>query len=232
MNLAVRDTREERLDATDHDARQLSYNMKQLTVVNRWLGGNRVLRKLFKQYGLYRAKTVLDVGTGAGDIPRMLTALFEGKGGDVRICALDLQPAVARIAHDWSRRHTNIAVGVASGTALPLRDKSIDVAVSSMTIHHFDDASATKLVAEMNRVSRRAVIVTDLDRSRFGYLGAKLLAKTLWRNDWYARHDGPLSVLRAFRSSELRSIGERAGLREVHMARHIPSRLTMVGIPA
>jgi SAM-dependent methyltransferase len=119
----------------------------------------------------------------------------------------------------------------ANGISLPFPDESVDVVVSSLTLHHFDDEGATRLVREMARVARQAVIVSDLERNRFNYVGARILGSTLWRRDHYIRADGPLSVRRAFTRAELGQIGIAAGLRSPAVHRHFPYRLALVGGP-
>jgi len=68
------------------------------------------------------------------------------------------------------------------------------------------------VLREMARVARIGVIVDDLLRSRLGYLGARLM-RTLLTANRLTRHDGPLSVRRAYRPSELAELLRRAGIR-------------------
>jgi hypothetical protein len=70
---------------------------------------------------------------------------------------------------------------------------------------------AAGLLCEMARVARIGVIVTDLRRSHAAYWGARLLA--LGITNRLTRHDGPLSVLRAYTPAEVRSWMARTELR-------------------
>ena len=56
--------------------------------------------------------------------------------------------------------------------------------------------------------------MNDLDRGRVPWLGAWLLLHAATRNP-YTRHDGPLSVRRAYRPAEVRALAARHGLRAV-----------------
>jgi hypothetical protein len=80
-------------------------------------------------------------------------------------------------------------------------------------LHHLEPPEAVKLLREMARVAREAVIVNDLDRARPWLLGAQILSRLATRNR-YTRHDAPLSVRRAYRPDELAALAKRAGLRE------------------
>ncbi len=90
------------------------------------------------------------------------------------------------------------------------RDQSIDIVTCTFALHHFDQAGAARLLREMARVARLGVIVTDLRRSYGGYWGARLLA--LGPVNRLSRHDGPLSVLRAYTVAEAQALVETAGV--------------------
>jgi hypothetical protein len=62
------------------------------------------------------------------------------------------------------------------------------------------------------------VVVNDLDRTRLNLAGALVLAKLATRNR-YTRHDGPLSVRRAYRVPEVANLLRSAGLRPVRIFR-------------
>ncbi len=78
----------------------------------------------------------------------------------------------------------------------------MDIVVCSQVLHHFDDAGARRVIAELNRVARRAVIVSDLRRSWVAAAGFWLVSFPL-RFSAVTRHDGVLSVLRGFTTREL-----------------------------
>src|SRR5580658_570580 len=81
--------RDEILDlgtASDHEVRE---SLGDLRRINSWLGGRRVLGKLIAEQvqrtGL-RTFTMLDVGTGSGDLPEYAAQRF-----DARIVGMDRQ---------------------------------------------------------------------------------------------------------------------------------------------
>jgi hypothetical protein len=66
----------------------------------------------------------------------------------------------------------------------------------------------------MARVARRGVIVNDLSRGRLALAGARVMTSLLTRHR-LTRHDGPLSVQRAYTIKEMRAFIVVAGLRPV-----------------
>lgn len=220
------------LDASEHDPQALRASLRHLVSINRWLGGRRVvLRYMATWVPKGGSARVLDVGAGAGDIPAALLAWARRRGRTLRVSALDRQRVVLRLAGVRSGR-PGLDVVVGDGFALPFADDTFDVAMSSLTVHHFPDDRGTQFISELARVARRAVLVNDLERTALHYYGALALAATVWRDSYYARHDAPTSVRRAFRPSELAALGEAAGLRDVRVERHFPFRLALVGRPA
>ena len=69
---------------------------------------------------------------------------------------------------------------------------------------------------------------SELERAWPNYLGAKLLAATLWHRNPATRHDAPVSVRRAFTTAELLDIARDAGCRDARVFRHFFYRLVLV----
>lgn len=146
---------------------------------------------------LPRAATLLDVGTGAGDVPMRAHRAAMRRGIALRTIGLDTELVLAQKAN---ARVSHVLCG--SGLALPLADRSVDIVMCSQTLHHFRDADARALLREMNRVSRVAVVVSDLRRSWLA-VGGFWLSSFPLRFHPVTRHDGVLSVLRGFTREEM-----------------------------
>jgi ubiquinone/menaquinone biosynthesis C-methylase UbiE len=99
--------------------------------------------------------------------------------------------------------------------ALPFDDRAFDVAHASMVLHHLEPSDADVAIREMARVSRRGIVLNDLARGWLPWIGAWLLLNVLTRNR-LTRHDGPLSVRRAYSLGEAKAMLAAAGLRVVH----------------
>jgi ubiquinone/menaquinone biosynthesis C-methylase UbiE len=158
-----------------------------------------------------QALTVLDVGTGGGDVPRALVRWARRIRRPIRLFALDREAAAAHVAQGLMRAYPEIVVLQGDAVDLPLRSGSVDVVISSLTLHHLDEAAAVRHLAEMDRAARRGIVVNDLARSRTAYALVWLVTRLFTRN-WMSRHDGPVSVRRAYVREELRALCEKAGL--------------------
>jgi ubiquinone/menaquinone biosynthesis C-methylase UbiE len=174
-----------------------------------------------------RTTRMLDVGTGCADLPRSIVHWARRRGSRVEVVAADVHPQVRAIAKARCRDFPEIRVQAADALELPFAADSFDVAIISLTLHHFDDGHQLQVLRELARVSSSIVIVNELRRTRLNYAGARLLAATVWRGNRLTRHDGPLSVLRAFTAHELTRLCEGAGMRG-HVYRHYFQRLVLV----
>jgi 2-polyprenyl-3-methyl-5-hydroxy-6-metoxy-1,4-benzoquinol methylase len=219
----------ELLDEESHDPKVLAQSLSHVAQVNRFLGGYRAgiaaVRPLFSAG---RTVRILDVGTATADIPRAIVDAARSAGATVEVIATDLHPQMRDLAVQRSRDYPEIRIEAADAFALPYDEHSFDIALMSMTLHHFEDDAPVAAVRECARVAR-VVVVNDLERGWMNYAGARLLAATWWRGNILTRHDGPLSVLRAFTATELRDIAIRAGLRNVRVQRRWFFRLLMTG---
>lgn len=220
----------ELLDRNSHDPVELDGSLTQIAQVNRWLGGVRSLRPYLRPFGgSSPTARVLDVGTGNGDTLRAVQS-WGGEGSvPLKGVGVDIHPQIAAIAR--ARQPESLGVVLGDALRLPFADDSFEVSLTVLTLHHFTDDDALRLLREMARVTRTLVLVSDLERCRLNYWGARALSATAWRTNRLTRNDGPLSVLRSFTVDELRSLGEEAGLASATVRRHHPFRLVLSGHP-
>ncbi len=226
--LAERVDRPELLDAPDPDPVALAGNLADLERLNRWLGGAaltaRALERLLGRPAPGQAARLLDVGTGAADIPRALASRAGRHGARWQVVAVDRGPAVIRFAA--ASRDGRVVFAVADGLRLPFPDGAFDVALCSLVLHHLSPGDAVALLREMRRVSRRGVVVNDLVRSTPTWLGAVALSRALTRNP-LTRHDSVVSARRAYTEAEIRALVAEAGLRQIALERALGYRVAL-----
>lgn len=207
----------ELLDGPLDDPAVLRGNLRDLARINRWLGGARASRRALDALLAGRSvpHTLLDVGTGGADIPIALVRAGTRRGRSLRVTGLDSRPEVlAAAAAIAERSGAAVDLVLGDGRSLPFPDRSFDVVHASLLIHHLEPPEAIAFLAEARRVARRGVVVNDLVRARWHWLAALALLRLTTRNR-YTRHDGPLSVRRAYTRVELRALLAGAGLRPV-----------------
>ena len=205
----------ELLDGPLDDAAALDGNLRDLRLINRWLGGVALSAAAIEALAAHRvALSLLDVGTGGADIPVALIELAEKRGRRVQAVGLEVRHEVLAAAvrnRPAIAAMRNLELHVGDGRTLPYPDRSFDIAHVSLVLHHLEPPAAIDLLRELGRVARLGVVVNDLERSRLGWIGAWLLGHLLTANR-YTRRDAPLSVRRAYRQHEMAALLRDAGL--------------------
>lgn len=173
-----------------------------------------------------RCATLLDVGTGLGDIPCRARTLAKENGVDLTTVGFDSALELTRA----SEGSVSFAV-CGDALRLPFADRSVDIVMCSQVLHHFTERDAATLVREMNRVARIRVIVSDIRRSWIAAAGLWLVSFPL-RFHAVSRHDGVVSVLRGFTPDELSDTVTDAIARRPVVQRRRGFRVTASWAPA
>ena len=171
--------------------------------------------------------TVLDIGTGGADLPAALALWGRRRGVAVRVTAIDSVPAIAAIARKNSASDPGIEILEADLFDLAASGRRFDYVVGSLLLHHIPKTRRADALRAADGLASRGVIFVDLLRCRSAYWGARLLTGLF--GDRITRHDGPLSVRKAFRTGELDALPRAAGLPYLRAARHPFFRVALAG---
>jgi hypothetical protein len=215
------------LDSPDVDPDVKTRSLADVARANALFGGlSSVLDALQETIGdLPRCATLLDVGTGLGDIPRRARVFAQQRSVDLTTIGLDSALELTRA----SRQAVSFTV-CGDALRLPFADRSVDIVMCSQVLHHFAGVEALNLLREMNRVARVRVVVSDLRRSWIAAVGLWLVSFPL-RFHAVSRHDGVVSVLRGFTAEELADTVNAAVARKPVVRRRRGFRITASWAP-
>ena len=171
-----------------------------------------------------RDTTVLDLGSGGGDLARALVRWSRRDGLRLSVTAVDPDGR----AHDFasSRAVRGVTYRRASSADLVAAGERFDVVVSNHVLHHLDDEARAAVLDDSARLARRLVLHSDIRRSRGAYLGYWVLTLPLAGSS-FVRVDGLRSIRRSWRADELRSVVPPRW----HVLRRPPARLWLVHEP-
>jgi len=211
----------ELLDDPQADPLLVGRELRDIARLNALFGGTRAVVRELEPFlergeretgnGKRPTWTLLDVGTGSGDIALATRAAARRHGIELTAIGLDLNPTAASIASA-----AGVPTFVADGNALPVAPRSVDVIVASQVLHHLPRPVAVRWIAAFDRVARRAVVLADLRRSRLAMVGVWAASIGLAMNG-ITRRDAVLSLRRGYTKGEfeemLREVGVRAAAR-------------------
>jgi SAM-dependent methyltransferase len=216
--------RRELFDDPAADGATVLASLRDIARANRLFGGAAAalarLDEFFRAVPRGTTLSLLDVGTGEGDIPRAARRRAARRGVGLRLLGLERHPAAARRA----ARGGQLAAVRADARALPFGDRSVDLVLCSQLLHHFRGAALIAVVAELARVARLGVVVADLRPSPLAAAGIWLASFPLAFHP-VSRRDGVLSVLRGFTATALRHACAAAGV-EAEVRTHPGFRVT------
>jgi 2-polyprenyl-3-methyl-5-hydroxy-6-metoxy-1,4-benzoquinol methylase len=218
------------LDDPAVDPKLVHRSLADITRSNALFGGTRaVVREvnhtLMELGPRPTALTLLDVGTGAGDIPRSAERVARAHGVRLTTIGLDASETLAVATRP------GLSAGIrGDARALPVGDRAVDIAICSQVLHHFRDDEAIAVLRELNRVARVRVIVSDIRRSWMAAGGIWIASFPLGFHP-VSRHDGVVSVMRGFTPGELSELVSAAVGRPPVVRRRIGFRVTASWTP-
>ncbi len=193
--------RHEVLDAPDVSPELVARSHTDIARANALFGGTRAVVSRVRALAsrLPQSPLVVDVGAGTGDILDAVCRTLRDTGRRPRPVAIDL---AVELAPAVRLRGSHFVCG--SIFALPLPTACADLVIAAQVVHHFPPESLPAVIAELHRVARHAVLISDLQRSWVAAAGLWLTSFPLGFHP-VSRHDGVVSVMRGFTPDELRS---------------------------
>jgi 2-polyprenyl-3-methyl-5-hydroxy-6-metoxy-1,4-benzoquinol methylase len=210
INLTNRATDTEIMDDFTLPAGTVVPVLKGLEKMNAFFGGQKTIISALRGLPLQNGAHISDWGCGGGDILRAIAKWASDRQMQVKLTGIDATPSAIEYAREQAKAFDNIDFILADVTKHQFAENQFDVVYSNLFTHHFKDDDWVSLVKKMLAGSKNAVIITDLHRHWLLYYA--VVAITSFTNSKMARFDGPLSVKRSFKKSELVSLLNKAGI--------------------
>lgn len=228
-SLATRHRRPEIMDRINLDPQEHARALSGLARIN-WLSRSDAILwppiERLARGSAGRSIRVLDLASGAGDVPLALAKRALRTGLAIEIEGCDVSSEAVRYAQQRALDH-GVAVrffglDVCHGS-IP---SGYDVITCSLFLHHLDNGDACFFLRRAGEAAGSLLLVNDLVRDPIGYLlawcGCRLLSRSpvVW-------HDGPVSVAGAFSLAEVRQLVADARLEGASVARRWPRRFLL-----
>lgn len=186
--------------------KDLVLNLKELHVINTVLGGYAISTNALSKLDL-KGKTLVDIGSGGGDMLEVLRLYTHKKGIDIKLYGIDLKPdcvfyaqshlspSLTFIQDDYQNVHEHLP--------------HIDYLHACLFTHHLSDLQIISLIRFALK-QNIVLVINDLERNIVAYYAIKMLTR-LFSKSHLVKNDAPLSVLRGFKKKEWKNYLKQAG---------------------
>jgi len=216
----------ERMDDPSLPPEEHRRALRGLTRLNHISGVAKAMYRHLHQYALSncpRSLKILDVASGAGDVPIYWAKCAKRDAVALDITALDISPTAIE---DQQRRAKIADVQLESiqcdclNVDLPT---GYDVVTSSLFMHHLDDGQVVHVLKSMQKATNDKLLICDLERSLFN-LALVTIGSHLVTRSKIVHNDGPQSVRAAYTTSEFTALTERALGKKMTLETAFPCR--------
>jgi 2-polyprenyl-3-methyl-5-hydroxy-6-metoxy-1,4-benzoquinol methylase len=217
----------ELMDAPDCDPAKLERTYRQFALVNRLFAGWRLLyvKELRPFLSPDTVTTVLDIGSGGGDLARLLTLWSRRDRLKIDVTGIDPDSR----AHSFAAatvHSPNVRFVQAGSAGLVREGQQFDVVISNHVIHHLQPAELAQFLGDSQALARRLCLHNDLRRSTAAY-ALFALAALPFRGS-FIRADGLVSIRRSYTPAELTAAAPPGW----HVQRHAPFHQVLIHRPA
>lgn len=201
--LAERDvTAVEEMDKPGCDPAKLDRTYAQFGLINSVVAGWRStwVRRLRPQLSTSERNTLLDIGSGGGDVPRAFARWALKDRIRLDITAIDPDER----AQSFAASHPpvpGLTFRKAFSAELVSEGRRFDLVTSNHVLHHLDKDQFAGLLQDSEQLSTRLAIHSDIERTRPGF--ALFSVGTLPFRGSFIRQDGLTSIRRSYLASEL-----------------------------
>jgi hypothetical protein len=217
------------LDLGQGSEQEVAANLAEMARINRWLGGDRALfQHLLPRIQARPGRTrIVDLGTGSGSLPARIACWAGQHQVDVQAIGVDWAGRNLRVGAKAIEAAAGIRLVQADAARVPLAPGCADYVISSLFLHHFPPRALIPLLRSAFDLSAHGIVMSDLVRGWAPWFLFRLGQPVIARNR-LTRHDGALSILRAYRPAELADLARQAGLPNPQVYSHWPWRMTLV----
>lgn len=214
VSFNYRSSQPELMDNEDIAPGLLHKNLGELDFLNRYLRGHAVSLEGIKRLVVDKQKVyqIVDLGCGSGDVLKYIVRWARANAYRVQLTGVDKNPD----AIDYLRINCS-AYPEIKGVTSDYKDyltsvPDVDIVHCALFCHHLDDKELLELFGYLKSTARHGFVINDLQRNPVAYYGAWIMTRLL-NGTALSKHDGPVSVLRAFTRPELQKLLYEAGIR-------------------
>ena len=217
INTKYRSDEVEIMDDFDIGGEVLKKNLDEIAKINQLLGGNAITLKgvayLLDKIETGSKVTIADIGCGHGDMLRQLAEYKQLNHIKLKLLGIDANKNAIDYAEHLSESYANIAFKTIDIFSEDFSELSYDIALCTLTLHHFENKQLLKLLQMMIKKARIGIVINDLHRNITAYRLFQLIS-SVFRLSKMSSQDGLTSILRGFKKEELEDFSKKLNIKK------------------
>lgn len=211
-NNTRRSEQAEIMDNFDFKGSEMKDLLRDLKIVNKFLGGNQItfdgLKELLRVHPKEKTIKILDIGCGDGEVLRKCTDFAKKNNFKFECIGIDFNENILYFAKKQSEAYSNITFQKIDVFSEINRIPDCDIALCTLVLHHFKDEQIEELLTTLIDKAKIGIVVNDLQRSKQAFQLFKLFSNVFLKTKT-ARHDGLVSIARSFKELDLKNISKK-----------------------
>ncbi|MBL3654695.1 methyltransferase domain-containing protein [Fulvivirga sediminis] len=205
----------ELMDDLNSSGQVIDQTLKELEVINKWLGGNYVTTNGISKLASNRKQTdspliIVDLGCGSGDMLKRIARWGRKTKLKLQLIGIDANPNIIEWAKNNSKDYDEISYKCLNIFSDEFKNIKCDFITATLFTHHFTDKELIQLLKQFRHQAKLGVVINDLHRHWFAFHSIKILT-SVFSKSAMVKYDAALSVLRSFRKKDLQKILNESG---------------------
>ncbi len=212
-DFSFRHSTPEIMDQPGRPFSEIQEALRELHLINSWLGGYEAVWQGLKSLGILQKSTlhVTDWACGGGEMLREIAKKGRKAGLNLELTGIDINPHMLDYAREICKDFPEINFYRADvfNDKLPVEH---DYVLCNLFAHHTNGSEFQELISRMHQSARKGIVLNDLHRHPLAYYSIRLLTMLFSKSE-LVKYDGPVSVLRAFKRKEIEDAFRKAGIK-------------------
>ncbi len=212
-DLSKRSDEVELMDDLECSGEIIDQTLRELEVINKWLGGNKVTLNGLGKLLVDQTDeiSIADLGCGGGDMLKLIAQWGKKKGLKLKLIGVDANPHIIEFAKRNCLKFPNIEFEIVDIFSEQFKAQSYDIITSTLFTHHFNNQELVSFYSTWLKQARIGIVINDLHRHWLAYYSIKLLT-ALFSKSEMVKNDAAVSVMRSFKKLDLKNILREAGI--------------------
>lgn len=211
IHTQTRTNQEEIMDNFALQGEDLEVVLRDLKLVNQYLGGNAItingIKKLITNVPKEKEIVIMDLGCGDGQMLIKCAEYAQKNNRKFRLIGIDANKYTIANAKEKTKLIPEITFVSLDVFSEEFKKCKADIFLCTLTLHHFKDNEIRQLLNTLIPLANVGIVVNDLHRNALAYYLFKVFSTVFFKSE-IAKNDGLISILRGFKRADIEEFAQ------------------------